>query len=86
MARRTAKLAALAGLAKAAQDYARKNPHQVSAAIDRVETTVGRKAGIRHGAKVAKGGQAVRKGLGLPPAGGTGWSGGSATPPPPPRY
>ncbi|MGL4178410.1 MAG: Rv0909 family putative TA system antitoxin [Dermatophilaceae bacterium] len=87
MARRTAKLTALAGLAKAAQDYVRKNPHQVSSAIDRVESTVGRRAGTRHGAKVAKGGQALRKGLGLPPSGGSGsvgWTGGSTTPPPPP--
>ncbi|MGL4744839.1 MAG: hypothetical protein ACRCXL_10695 [Dermatophilaceae bacterium] len=89
MAGRTRQLAALAGLAKAAQDYIRRNPHQVSSAIDRVEATIGRRVGSRHGAKVIQGGQALRKGLGLPPPGGgtTRWPAGSTPqPPPPPRH
>ena len=61
MARRVVRLAALVALARAAQDYARRNPETVSAALDRVEAVVSRKAG-----------PAVRKGLGLPPGGPTG--------------
>ncbi|MGL5867204.1 MAG: Rv0909 family putative TA system antitoxin [Dermatophilaceae bacterium] len=89
MPRRTTKLAALAGLARAARDYARRNPQQASSVIDRVEAAVSRRAGVRHGAKVAKGSRALRQGLGLPPAGSStvGWNRGSTPPPPPPpRY
>ena len=66
MARGTIKLAALAGLAKQARDYARNNPDSVSATIAKIESTVGRKVGPKYAAHVGKGGNAVRSGLGIP--------------------
>jgi hypothetical protein len=89
MARGTLKLAALAGLAKQAREYARKNPDSVSSTIARIESSVGRKVGPKYAAHVGKGGNAVRSGLGIPP--GPGRTGvtppppsGSTPPPPPP--
>jgi len=66
MPRGAMKLAALAGLAKQARDYARKNPDSVSAAIAKVESTVGRRVGPKYAAHVGRGGNAVRSGLGIP--------------------
>jgi hypothetical protein len=71
MARGAIKFAALAGLAKQARDYARKNPDKVSSTIGKVEDAVGRKVGPKYSAHVGKGGKAVRSGLGItsaPPA------------------
>lgn len=65
MARGAIKLAALAGLAKQARDYARKNPESVSSTIGKVEDAVSRKVGPRYAAHVGKGGKAVRSGLGI---------------------
>lgn len=80
MARGTIKLAALAGLAKQARDYARKNPDSVSSTIAKVEASVSRKVGPKYAAHVGKGGRAVRSGLGITP----GSTGPGVTPPPPP--
>ena len=66
MARGAIKLAALAGLAKQARDYARNNPDSVSATIGKIESTVSRKVGPKYAAHVGKGGNAVRSGLGIP--------------------
>ncbi|GAA4398395.1 hypothetical protein GCM10023168_04410 [Fodinibacter luteus] len=79
MARGAIKLAALAGLAKQARDYARKNPDSVSSTIAKVESAVSSKVGPKYAGHVGKGGQAVRSGLGISstPRGGV-------TPPPPP--
>ena len=82
MARGAIKLAALAGLAKQARDYARKNPDSVSATIGKIESTVGRKVGPKYAAHVGKGGNAVRSGLGIPAPRPT-RPGGTRTPPPP---
>lgn len=85
MARGAIKLAALAGLASKARDYARRNPDSVASTIHKVESTVSRRVGPKYAAHVGKGGAAVRSGLGLPsttprpdvtPPG--------STPPPPP--
>ena len=65
MARGAIKLAALAGLAKQARDYARKNPESVSSTIGKVEGAVSRKVGPKYAAHVSKGGKAVRSGLGI---------------------
>lgn len=65
MARGVIKLAALAGLAKQARDYARKNPDSVSSAIGKVESAVGRKIGPKYADHVGKGGNALRSGLGI---------------------
>jgi hypothetical protein len=78
MARGAIKLAALAGLAKQARDYARKNPDSVSSTIGRIESAVSGKVGPKYAAHVGKGGNAVRSGLGIPSD--TARSG----PPPPP--
>ena len=80
MARGAIKLAALAGLAKQARDYARKNPDSVSSTIGKVESAVSRKVGPKYAAHVGKGGNAVRSGLGIP----TGSAHPGVTPPPPP--
>lgn len=77
---RAIKFAALAGIAKQARDYARKNPDAVSSKIGKVEAAVSRKVGPKYAGHVGKGGKAVRSGLGInptPPAPGV-------TPPPPP--
>ena len=66
MARGAVKLAALAGLAKQAREYARKNPDSVSSTIGKVESAVSRKVGPKYAAHVGKGGNAVRSGLGIP--------------------
>lgn len=66
MARGVIKLAALAGLAKQARDYARKNPDSVSSTIGKVEDAVSRKVGPKYAGHVGKGGKAVRSGLGIP--------------------
>lgn len=66
MARGAIKFAALAGLAKQARDYARKNPDSVSSTIGKVEDAVSRKVGPKHAAKVGKAGNAARSGLGVP--------------------
>jgi len=80
MARGAIKLAALAGLAKQAREYARKNPDSVSSAIRKVETSVSRKVPPKYAAHVGKGGNAVRSGLGIrADSAHTG-----VTPPPPP--
>lgn len=95
MARGVVKLAALAGLAKQARDYARKNPESVSSAIGKVESAVGRKVGPKYAGHVGKGGNALRSGLGIssarPVAGPTttphdavGPRTDGTTPPPPP--
>ena len=65
MARRIIKLAALAGLAKQARDYAQKNPESVSSTIGKVEDAVSRKLGPKYAPHVSKGGKAVRSGLGI---------------------
>ena len=65
MARGVIKLAALAGLAKQARDYARKNPDSVSSAIGKVESTVSKTVGPKYAAHVGKGGNALRSGLGI---------------------
>ncbi len=78
MARGVIKLAALAGLAKQARDYARKNPDSVSSTIGKVESAVSGKVGPKYADKVGKAGNAARSGLGIqptPPA--------TATPPAP---
>jgi hypothetical protein len=79
MARGAIKLAALAGLARQARDYARKNPDSVSSTIDKVESAVSRKVGPKYAAHVGKGGHAVRSGLGIPSSNPR-----PATPPPAP--
>ena len=85
MARGAIKLAALAGLASKARDYARKNPDAVSSKIHKVEETVSRKVGPKYAAHVGKGGAAVRSGLGLPrTTNGPGVAPPGSTPPPPP--
>ena len=87
MARGAIKLAALAGLAKQARDYARKNPDSVSATIGKIESTVSRKVGPKYAAHVGKGGNAVRSGLGIPASRAAGTppvTPGSTPPPPPP--
>ncbi|KGN31913.1 hypothetical protein N802_19355 [Knoellia sinensis KCTC 19936] len=71
MTRGVIKLAALAGLAKQARDYAQKNPESVSSTIGKVEDAVSRKVGPKYAAHVGKGGKAIRTGLGIssaPPA------------------
>lgn len=73
MARGAIKFAALAGLAKQARDYARKNPDSVSSTIGKVEGAVSRRVGPKYAAHVGKGGKAVRSGLGI------------STPPPTPE-
>jgi len=65
MVRGVIKLAALAGLAKQARDYARKNPDSVSSAIGKVESAIGGKVGPKYSDHVTKGGNALRSGLGL---------------------
>lgn len=67
MARGVIKLAALAGLAKQAREYARKNPDSVSSTIGKVESAVGRKVGPKYADKVGKAGNAARSGLGIQP-------------------
>ena len=76
--------AALLTAANKLKDYARKNPEKTSDAIGKVEGFVRSKAGPQHGDKVGKGGDALRKGLGVPTTGGGAVSGGGSTPPPPP--
>ena len=88
MARGVIKLAALAGLAKQARDYAQKNPDSVSSAIGKVESVVGRRLGPKYAGHVGKGGNAVRSGLGIAhdrPASGASLrqAEDSVTPPPP---
>lgn len=86
MARGAIKLAALAGLASKARDYARKNPDSVSSTISKFESAVSRKVGPKYAPHVGKGGAAVRSGLGISST--TGHPGvtppGSTPPPPPP--
>lgn len=85
MARRVIKLAALAGLAKQARDYAQKNPESVSSTIGKVEDVVSRKLGPKYAPHVSKGGKAVRSGLGIastPPARGVTPTATDRTPPP----
>ena len=65
MARGIIKLAALAGLAQQAREYARKNPESVSSAIGKVESLIGRKVGPKYADQVGKGGNALRSGLGI---------------------
>lgn len=97
MARGAIKLAALAGLAKQAREYARKNPESVSSAIGKVESAVGRKVGPKYAGHVGKGGSALRSGLGIssarpvtgtttgtPTGDTTSRTDGAAPPPPPP--
>ena len=79
MARGAIKLAALAGLARQARDYARKNPDSVSSTIGRIESAVSGKVGPKYAAHVGKGGNAVRSGLGIPSS-----TTRPASPPPPP--
>ena len=71
---RAIKFAALAGIAKQARDYARKNPDAVSSKIGKVEAAVSRKVGPKYAGHVGKGGKAVRSALGINP-----------TPPPTPQ-
>lgn len=85
MARGTIKLAALAGLAKQARDYAQKNPESVSSTIGKVEAAVSRKVGDKYAAHVGKGGKALRSGLGISsasPAPGVTPTATDSTPPP----
>ena len=85
MARGAIKFAALAGLAKQAREYARKNPDSVSSTIAKVEASVSGKVGPKYAKHVGKGGNAVRSGLGI--SSGTTPHGATpqgATPPPPP--
>ena len=89
MARGAIKLAALAGMARQARDYARKNPDSVSSTIGRIESAVSSKVGPKYAAHVGKGGNALRSGLGIPsstsrPAGPPPPAPGSVPPPPPP--
>lgn len=93
MARGVIKLAALAGLAKQARDYARKNPDKVSSTIGKVESAVSGKVGPKYAGKVGKAGNAARSGLGIqaappttPPPSSAPGSGPATdgTPPPPP--
>ena len=84
MARGVIKLAALAGLAKQARDYARKNPESVSSTIGKVEDAVSRKVGPKYAAHVGKGGKAVRSGLGIRPTPGLTPTSTDGTVPPPP--
>jgi hypothetical protein len=81
---RVVKIAALVGLAKAAQDYAKKNPEQVSSTLGKVEQTVGRTLGPKYAGAVGKGGEVVRKGLGIHSAGPSGATGAPGSTPPPP--
>lgn len=87
MARGAIKFAVLAGLAKQARDYARKNPDSVSSTIGKVEGAVSRKVGPKYAAHVGKGGKAVRSGLGIssadPATGGTPSSTDDTLPPSP---
>ncbi|WP_051750364.1 antitoxin [Phycicoccus jejuensis] len=78
--------AALIAAVTKVKDYARNNPQKADEAIGKVEGFVRSKAGPTHSAKVDKGSDALRKGLGLPPHGGSGGptSGGGQVPPPPP--
>ncbi|QIM21521.1 antitoxin [Phycicoccus sp. HDW14] len=79
--------AALIAAVTKVKDYARDNPQKADEAIGRVEGFVRSKAGPQHADKVGKGGQALRKGLGLPPTGSggvVGGPGGGQVPPPPP--
>jgi hypothetical protein len=86
MARGAVKLAALAGLAKQAREYARKNPDSVSSTIGRIESTVSRRVGPKYAASVGKGGDVLRSRLGIPtdPAGQHVPPPAGSTPPPPP--
>lgn len=84
MARGAIKFAALAGLARQARDYARRNPDAVSSTIAKVESSVSRKVGPRYAAHVGRGGNAVRSGLGIPSTGPrAGVTPPAGTPPPP---
>ncbi|MBM6401045.1 Rv0909 family putative TA system antitoxin [Phycicoccus sonneratiae] len=80
--------AALVAAATTLKKYVRENPDRAADAIGKVEGFVRSKAGPQHADKVGKGGAALRKGLGLPPSGGStgasGTSGGGQVPPPPP--
>ncbi len=80
--------ALIAAVAKV-KDYARQNPEKTSDAIGKVEGFVRSKAGPAHADKVGKGGDALRKGLGVQAGGasgttGSGTQGGQVPPPPPP--
>ena len=81
MARGAIKFAALAGLAKQARDYARKNADSVSSTIGKVEDAVSRKVGPKYADKVGKAGNAARSGLGVPSSRPV--TGGTPTPTPP---
>ena len=78
--------AAIIAAVNKAKDYARQNPEKTSDAIGRVEGFVRGKAGPQHAQKVDKGGEALRKGLGIPTSGGPGSrpADGGTPPPPPP--
>ncbi|QKE85587.1 antitoxin [Arthrobacter sp. NEB 688] len=78
--------AALIAAVTKVKDYARNNPQKADDAIGKVEGFVRSKTGPTHSAKVDKGGDALRKGLGLPPHGTSGGraAGGQVPPPPPP--
>ena len=63
---RTAALVAAAGAAYSkAKDYARENPGKASETIGKAEEFVRGKAGPKYADKVDKGGEALRKSLGL---------------------
>lgn len=78
--------AALIAVVTKVKAYARQNPEKTSDAIGRVEGFLRSKAGPAHSDKVGRGGDALRKGLGVPQSGTPGSSsqGGGQVPPPPP--
>jgi hypothetical protein len=75
-------IAAVSAAVSQAKKFARENPDQASQSVDKVEAFVRGKVRPEHAAKVAKGGDALRSGLGLSTgssgAAGSGGAGGSA--------
>lgn len=57
--------AALTSAVRKAKDFARRNPDKVSGVIDKVERLARSKAGSRTADTVGRGGDALRKSLGL---------------------
>src|SRR4051812_49716705 len=81
-------IAAVSAAVSQAKKFARENPDQASQSVDKVEAFVRGKVRPEHAAKVAKGGDALRSGLGLSTgssgSAGPGNPGPPATPPAPP--
>jgi len=66
MIRMAVLVAAATAAATKAKEYARENPDQASRTLDSVESFVAGRTGPKYADKVAKGGRALRTGLGLP--------------------